>query len=89
MLMHSGFMIIRVMVLLRRIGEKMVGGSEGSKKKKKKTAMYPRQALPRKWACMVNKRKMAGGGGGGGGWGTGGKVGLFPTGPVSKSDLHQ
>lgn len=32
LLKRSGFMIIRVMVLLRRIREKMVGGSEGSKK---------------------------------------------------------
>lgn len=44
MLPGSGFMIILVMVLLRRIRKKMVG-----EKKKKKTAVDPKQALPRKW----------------------------------------
>lgn len=43
MLPGSGFMIILVMVLLRRIRKKMVG------EKKKKTAVDPKQALPRKW----------------------------------------
>lgn len=33
MLLGSSFMIIRVMVLLRRIRQKMAGGSKGSKKK--------------------------------------------------------
>lgn len=39
MLMGSGFMIILVMVLLRRIRKKMVGGSEG---REKKMAVYPK-----------------------------------------------
>lgn len=60
MLTRSGFMIIRGIVLLSRIREKMVGCSEGSKKK---PVMYPRQAPPRKWPQRVNKQEMVGDGG--------------------------
>lgn len=66
MLMGSGFMIILVMVLLRRIRKKMVEGSEG----RKKMAVYPKPALPRKWPRWSINRSC---GEEGGDWATGGE----------------
>lgn len=74
MLTHSCFMIIRVMVLLRRIRERTAGGPAGSRRNT--ATVYPRLALPRKWPRVVAKRKTVGGGG----WGTRRKRGALSDG---------
>lgn len=55
----SGFMIIQVMVLLRRIRKKMVGGSEGSREKQLWTQGKPcqesglRGSLNQRWGAVA------------------------------------
>lgn len=58
MLALSGFMIIQVMVLLRRIRKKMVGGSKGSREKQLWTQGKPcqesglRGSLNQRWGAV-------------------------------------